>query len=55
LVEGVSCIIYDLIAFLINKVDPVYIAEVSPAAHRGGLVTWSEIATNVGECVSQQR
>ena len=29
-------------------VDPVYISEISQAAHRGYLVTWSEIATNVG-------
>ena len=29
-------------------IDPVYIAEISPAAHRGRLVTWSEIALNVG-------
>jgi MFS family permease len=29
-------------------IDPIYIAEVSPASHRGRLVTWSEIATNVG-------
>jgi hypothetical protein len=29
-------------------VDPVYIGEISQAAHRGMLVTWSEIATNVG-------
>mmetsp|Transcript_25347 Transcript_25347/g.37181 ORF Transcript_25347/g.37181 Transcript_25347/m.37181 type:complete len:595 (+) Transcript_25347:83-1867(+) len=29
-------------------VDPIYIAEISPAAHRGRLVTWSEIATNIG-------
>ncbi len=29
-------------------IDPIYISEVSPAAHRGRLVTWSEIATNVG-------
>jgi MFS family permease len=29
-------------------VDPVYIGEISQAAHRGRLVTWSEIATNVG-------
>ena len=29
-------------------VDPVYIGEISQAAHRGQLVTWSEIATNVG-------
>jgi len=29
-------------------VDPIYIAEISPAAHRGQLVTWSEIATNIG-------
>jgi len=28
--------------------DPVYISEISPAAHRGRLVTWSEIGTNVG-------
>ncbi|KAG7361010.1 D-xylose-proton symporter [Nitzschia inconspicua] len=29
-------------------IDPLYIAEVSPAAHRGELVTWSEMAINVG-------
>jgi MFS family permease len=29
-------------------IDPIYIAEISPAKHRGRLVTWSEIATNVG-------
>lgn len=29
-------------------VDPMYIAEVSPAQHRGQLVSWSETATNVG-------
>ena len=29
-------------------IDPVYIAEISPAAHRGRLGTWSEIALNVG-------
>ena len=29
-------------------VDPLYIAEISPAKYRGRLVTWSEIATNVG-------
>lgn len=29
-------------------VDPVYIAEICPAAFRGRLVTWSEIATNAG-------
>lgn len=29
-------------------VDPVYISEISQAAHRGQLVTWSEVATNVG-------
>lgn len=29
-------------------VDPVYIGEISQAAHRGRMVTWSEIATNVG-------
>lgn len=29
-------------------VDPLYIAEVTPAKYRGELVTWSEIATNVG-------
>jgi len=32
-------------------VDPVYISEISQAAHRGQLVTWSEIATNVGICL----
>ena len=29
-------------------VDPMYIAEISPAQHRGKLVTYSEIAINVG-------
>ena len=29
-------------------IDPLYIAEVSPAKYRGELVTWSEIATNIG-------
>mmetsp|Transcript_13596 Transcript_13596/g.16514 ORF Transcript_13596/g.16514 Transcript_13596/m.16514 type:complete len:553 (+) Transcript_13596:181-1839(+) len=29
-------------------IDPIYIAEIAPASHRGRLVTWSEIATNVG-------
>lgn len=29
-------------------IDPLYIAEVTPARHRGELVTWSEIALNVG-------
>lgn len=29
-------------------IDPLYIAEVTPARHRGALVTWSEIALNVG-------
>jgi MFS family permease len=29
-------------------VDPVYIAEISPAAQRGRLVTWSEISINIG-------
>lgn len=28
--------------------DPVYIAELAPAQHRGRLTTWSEIAINVG-------
>jgi MFS family permease len=26
----------------------LYIAEVSPAAHRGEMVTWSEMALNIG-------
>ena len=30
------------------QIDPLYISEISPAAHRGRLVTWSEIAINVG-------
>jgi MFS family permease len=30
------------------QLDPLYIAEISPAARRGELVTWSEIALNVG-------
>jgi sugar porter (SP) family MFS transporter len=29
-------------------IDPLYISEMSPAAHRGELVTWSEMAINVG-------
>jgi len=29
-------------------IDPLYISEISPASHRGRLVTWSEIATNLG-------
>lgn len=28
-------------------IDPLYISEMSPAKHRGELVTWSEIALNV--------
>lgn len=28
--------------------DPLYISEITPASHRGELVTWSEIAINVG-------
>jgi len=29
-------------------IDPIYISEIAPAAHRGRLVTWSEVGTNVG-------
>ncbi|CAJ1911354.1 unnamed protein product [Cylindrotheca closterium] len=29
-------------------IDPLYIAEITPAAHRGKMVTWSEIAVNIG-------
>jgi sugar porter (SP) family MFS transporter len=29
-------------------IDPLYISEISTAAHRGELVTWSEMAINVG-------
>jgi MFS family permease len=29
-------------------IDPLYIAEVTPAKHRGELVTWSEIFLNIG-------
>ena len=29
-------------------IDPLYISEISPAIHRGNLVTWSEIAINLG-------
>lgn len=29
-------------------IDPLYISEISPAKHRGELVTWSEIGVNVG-------
>jgi len=28
--------------------DPMYIAEITPASHRGEMVTWSEIALNIG-------
>ena len=30
-------------------IDPIYISEISPACYRGQLVTWSEIAINVGK------
>lgn len=29
-------------------IDPLYISEMSPAKHRGELVTWSELGINVG-------
>ena len=29
-------------------IDPLYISEISPAVHRGNLVTWSELAINLG-------
>lgn len=29
-------------------IDPLYISEISPACHRGQLVTWSEFALNIG-------
>jgi len=29
-------------------IDPLYISEMTPAAHRGQLVTWSEMGINVG-------
>jgi len=29
-------------------IDPLYISEIAPAPHRGRLVTWSEIAINIG-------
>jgi len=29
-------------------IDPLYISEIAPASHRGRLVTWSEIAVNIG-------
>jgi len=29
-------------------IDPLYIAEVAPATHRGRLTTWSEISINMG-------
>lgn len=61
-IVGVTCMAvaqdyYMLLAFRVLtgvgmgvgfSVDPVYIAEVSPKQYRGELVTWSEIATNVG-------
>ena len=30
------------------QIDPVYISEISPAKHRGRLVSWSEIGINIG-------
>ena len=30
------------------SIDPLFIAEITPPQHRGMLVTWSEIAINVG-------
>ncbi len=30
------------------SIDPMYISEVSPASHRGFLVSWSEISINIG-------
>ena len=30
------------------SIDPLFIAEITPAQHRGMLVTWSELAINVG-------
>lgn len=30
------------------SLDPMYIAEVAPPAYRGALVTWSELAQNIG-------
>lgn len=32
-------------------IDPIYQCEIAPAAFRGELVAWSEIATNLGMCV----
>jgi sugar porter (SP) family MFS transporter len=29
-------------------IDPMYIAEITPSEHRGRLVSWTEIATNIG-------
>ena len=29
-------------------IDPLYIAEIAPAEHRGRLSCWSEFAINVG-------
>ena len=31
-----------------SQIDPLYISEISPQEHRGELVTYSEIAINVG-------
>jgi sugar porter (SP) family MFS transporter len=33
---------------LITQIDPLYIAEIVPSEHRGQLVTYSEVALNVG-------
>ena len=38
-----------MLFFQCIQIDPIYIAEIAPASSRGRLVTWSEIATNVGK------
>ena len=36
----------NLLATLL-QVDPLYIAEIAPASHRGELVSWAELGVNV--------
>lgn len=37
-----------MFVLFVKQIDPMYIAEISPARHRGKLVSYSEIAINIG-------
>ena len=41
-------VIVGLSVGLALSLDPMYIAEIAPAAYRGTFVTWSELALNIG-------